>query len=206
MQFQEASPQGRAIRLKLLRGMMQLTGQELAKKVDSTKTTVSYWENAKNNGLSDKGASHVIKLATERGILCTFEWLMNGIGHPPRLREGLPDAQMPTFYPTAEITLFTQQFPDTVILEILDETMEPAYSKGDKVGGIWQVISADTEIDEMNCIIELEGRLQVRRIKRAQTEKHYDLFHLRYDPYSPTPHVLQNILLTKIAPIIRVWR
>jgi transcriptional regulator with XRE-family HTH domain len=74
----------RGLRLKLLRELADLTRDELAAIAKVSSASMSYWENATHSGLSHKGAERIVAAVSQRGIICSVEWLLLGSGSRPR--------------------------------------------------------------------------------------------------------------------------
>jgi len=81
---QQSSAKARGKRLRLVRKMSGLTLNELAEKHSLGVSTIKYWECAKNQGLSSKGAKKIITAMQSQGVQCSYMWLMHGIGLPPQ--------------------------------------------------------------------------------------------------------------------------
>ena len=79
----EDSPKSKALRVKQIRGMLNLNTSGLAKLIGCTRQTISYWENAVDNKevISKKGAKKLIEVAEKRGVFCNMKWLMFGVGY-----------------------------------------------------------------------------------------------------------------------------
>ena len=83
-EIQRSSAKERGKRLRLVRKMSGLTLNDLSTKYDFGASTIKYWECAKCNGLSAKGAKKIIAAIQNEGVQCSFMWLMYGIGSPPQ--------------------------------------------------------------------------------------------------------------------------
>ncbi len=202
---------GRGRRLRQIRKIAGLSGAELADKLNLSRTTISLWENAhKNNGITKKGAQHVIKLINELGIKCDISWLWFGTGiEPYKLGNSATDLKNMSgpcnlFDPRAkEITLFQSLSPNAVVIEIKKSSMSPFYNLGDIVGGHWGNSLELNETTYVNCIIELNKKIQVRRVKRTDDE--YSLSFFSIYSSETEPFSIEKVNINKIAVIKRLW-
>jgi len=199
----------RGLRLKQLRELMNEKRQDFAKKIGITRVTLSYWENASTlkGGLHEEAARKIIDIAENSGIACGLPWLLYGIGdapyhkdenNPPQKGNLVVDKQK-------EIDFFLTSSTLAVVASITDGAMSPIVDAGDTVGGLWQAID-DIALLDKTYIIEIENGLQVRKIRKAETKGCYDVFAVSYSADSKLPFEMKNIILTRVAPIIRLWR
>lgn len=208
----EDSSIARGHRLRKLRQMAKLTSAELADRAGISRATISYWENALNNGITKKGAERVIQIFNDVGIMCTFDWLWFGIGSLPILSQNY---QYPTNHLFSkdsgvlqklignvdkEISLFLALNHDAIIHKIEDPLMAPVFEPGDMVGGICQPLSYIR--DGMNCIIKCEQKLFARIVRRMDTSFTYDHYDQSKSEYLDFKNIEQNYYV----PIIRVWK
>lgn len=200
----------RGKRVKLLRGMLGLNKIEMAEKLGYSRASLSVWETATSGGLTLPGAKKLIKLAKEHGIHCDLAWLMMGVGTLPSFQDQMSVLKiLPTKEETAilrmpEIQLFTETFNQAVVTEINDNSMEPYYSKGIIVGGIWQKPIYPIQ-GSYNGIVEIERQLQVRRIRQNSLHESIDVYFTTHDPDQKQAHEINDLDLDKIARIIRLW-
>ena len=80
----KVSAKERGKRLRLIRKMSSLTLDELSSKYNLGISTIKYWECAKSQGLSSKGAKKIVTAMQNEGIQCSYMWLMYGVGLPPQ--------------------------------------------------------------------------------------------------------------------------
>jgi transcriptional regulator with XRE-family HTH domain len=203
----------RGIRLKRVREIANLTSDELAKKAGVSRQSLSYWENASQNGLSSKGAQAIVQALEEYGFRCDFNWLWSGVGDEPyRSSEGIRDhtvtAALPgSFYPSdlraVEIKAFAQNYSDAVVMEVKHNAMKPLYQSGDWIGGCWRALSP--KLLGQICIVEIAGYLEVR-VCKTRDEKGYSLRFMTYSEETMEPFELENQNPLQVAPVIRVWR
>jgi transcriptional regulator with XRE-family HTH domain len=215
---QQSSPKARGKRLRLVRKMSGLTLNELAKKYQLSISTIKYWECAKNQGLSSKGAKRIITAMQNQGVQCSYMWLMHGIGLPPQFLDvrfsdntkKIPHINETTFEEektiSQEIALFCEKIVDAITLTVFDDGMEPVYSVGDGVGGKRLYGEELAKVIGKNCIVETDDhQLLCRRVAQGSESDNFNLYCV--NPYTAAnpPH-LYEIKLLSAAPISRVWK
>lgn len=214
---QKASPKERGKRLRVVRKMSGLTLSELAQKYDLGISTIKYWECAKSQGLSSKGAKKIIKAMQVQGIQCSYMWLMFGVGLPPQFREvhvherGTDDISIDknTYDEekaiAQEMDLFCTKVIDAITVKVLDDGMEPVYSIGDGIGGRRLYVKDLARVIGKNCIVETVNKeVLCRRVAQGNGDS-FNLYCI--NPYTAAnpPH-LYNIELLSAAPITRIWK
>lgn len=76
----------RGSRLRNLRGILNLSRDEMSELLNISVHTLKSWELGKLNGLTEIGASKVVDtLLNKKQMLCDFEWLMFGSGNFPNI-------------------------------------------------------------------------------------------------------------------------
>lgn len=205
------SPGARGMRLRLLRQSAKLKRGEFADIVKVSKASISYWENATNSHLSEKSAQKVIEALADRGIKCSAEWLLMGIGEGPKVVNNLKEkegTQLPNIglntTTSQEIKLFKSNL-SSVIYEIKDLSMSPILQVGDIVGGIW-IDPKNIKNKEILCILEIEGKIQVRKVKKSMSDGRFDVSFASFIKDIYEPFEINGLILQKIAPIIRIWK
>lgn len=190
----------RGSRLKWLRTQLGIKQEDFAKKLGISRATLSYWENASTVkfGLHEEAAKKVVNIISELGTSCNLTWLLYGIGDAPFTVKNMLDEKR-------EINLFLLSSENAVATEMFDNSMQPIFSKGDMVGGIWKNINMLKTYDDF-YIIEIEGKNQVRKIRRNDIDNTFDVFSICYSNDSKLPFEIKNLQIEKIAPIIRFWR
>jgi transcriptional regulator with XRE-family HTH domain len=198
---------GRGRRCREIRKLAKLSSTALAKKLNLSRTIVSLWENG-HNGIPPKGARQVVDLMNLLGIKCSINWLWFGTGSPPFKPEGNftsseehndlsdPDPR------AEEIIAFQSLGENSVTIELKNSSMFPFYKPGDIVGGYWETNPAINE-NYINCIIELNNKIQVRRIKK--TGDTYSLSFFSVCNNETEPFTIEKISIDKIAIIKRLW-
>lgn len=213
-----SSSKERGKRLRLVRKMSSLTLDELSSKYNLGVSTIKYWECAKNQGLSSKGAKKIVAAMQSEGIQCTYMWLMYGVGLPPqfidarfhRKSEKLDGVDQSAFEEERsieqEVSLFCEKITDAVTLTIFDDGMEPFYSIEDGVGGK-RVYDKDlSSVIGKNCIVETDdNQLLCRRVAQGNCLDTFNLYCINPNTLANPPQ-LYDVKLKSAAPISRVWK
>lgn len=215
---QHSSPQSRGKKLRTLRKMSGLTLNELADKYGIGVSTIKYWESAKNEGLSDKGAKKIITAMQKEGIQCSYMWLMHGVGLPPQfVNIQYSEASKQAFVSdpnrmeeetaiSHEISTFCDRINDAITLTVFDDGMEPLYTIGDSVGGKRFFGENLEKVIGKNCIIETaDHQLLCRRIARGKSPEYFNLYCINPHTISSPPN-LYNTQIISAAPIVRIWK
>lgn len=163
-------------RARILAGIS--TRREFEKKYQISANTLQGWEQGKNP-LSKKGAKRVIEALKSEGLICSMEWLMDGIGMPPRpfeminpnlsaqsdLRQALSDIDLSE--ETAiyqELQTFKTHNPNPIIITVSDDSMEPHYRTSDYVAGTRLCTpEAIAPYYGQACIVELSDHTIIAR-------------------------------------------
>ncbi len=214
----DGSAIARGKRLKRIRQLAGLTRDALAAQAGVSKATFSYWENASLSSLSDKGAEKVVRALAKQGIVCSLEWLLLGIGNSPQIKDlmlELPDSDLSATGSAstpmvkdnlrAEIDLFQSLNADSIITTLVNAAMSPILATGDIVGGVWQPPSSLIDTDKL-YIVSFNQQLQVRKVKRTAEAGLFDLSYISYLSDLTEPFEIKAVKLSKLAPIIRIWR
>lgn len=89
MESLKSSKRVRAQKLKNLRKLTGLSRRDFSIKHKIAPGTLQNWEDARNGGLTEKGAKRAIQAFTTEGIQLTLEWLMHDFGFPPQISNRL---------------------------------------------------------------------------------------------------------------------
>ncbi len=210
-------------RLRYARKLADLSREELARLAGVSTTSISYWEHANDESskMTLKSMAKVLEALRESKVDCPERWLRAGIGHGPKhiadsslghlTNDGgtiadntLLSAAQPILNIGAEIQLFAAASDRAVITKVDTNCMSPALKQGDRVGGIWQ---PSTMLDKEDiCIIDINGKMQIRRVIPTDKSGLFHIAYLTYDTGQSEPFELRDIVLEKVAPVIRVWR
>ena len=201
--------------------MAGLRLKDISNKYGVGLSTLKFWENGYGNGLSKKGAAKIITIMRQNGVQCTLEWLLYGVGPKPQLQDVQygkaqaggdslilrEDAAKYEILVAEELELFCQHHANSVVMTVSDDGMQPYYSQGDRIGGLY--VTTAVEIKAMagkNCIVEtIDQQILCRRFIKNPNTDLYNLFCVNPLTTVIEP-ILYNVGLTKIAPIIRVWK
>ncbi len=210
-------PKERGKRLRLLRKMSGLTLEGISDKYSIGVSTIKYWECAKNQGISSKGAKKIILAMQNEGVQCSYMWLMHGIGLPPQFIDSYSGDKKADIgveqiaYEEEksienEIAVFCEQVSGAITLTIFDDGMEPLYSSGHGVGGRRLY---DVEMEKAvgkDCIIETaDKQILCRRVMKADEPGVFNLYCINPCTSASPPHIY-GAKLVSVAPISRVWR
>ncbi len=205
-------------RLKRARLLAGLETREMAERIIGiSKNTLQGWEQNKNP-LSKKGAETVTKKLKSLGWIISPDWLLRGNGLPPRSYEMLntgikePERHDLTFAELnlkeeeriyQETQLFNQQYPNSIVLTVIDNAMEPFYSIGDYVGGTKLYGEDIKKCLGKTCIVELENHAIIPRFLQAgNQEGQYSICCSNYKTTAAAPLVQFNTKILSTAPIL----
>lgn len=214
---QEASDVSSALakgkRVRAVRMLAGLTRKEFHEKHNIHTNTLKSWENPNLNqsGLTKKGAKRFIDSLSNEGILCTVEWLLDGLGSGPKLSSqqinsdlniGLPEISInQDIAISKEVQFFLDVNANAVAARITDYKMSPIYQPNDFVGGYKRFGENIKNFLNTNCIIEtIDGRKIVGRILPVHGEgEFYELLYLNEESSGLNK---EKIKVTSIAPIV----
>lgn len=203
----------RGKRLKTVRLMAGLTRNALEKHHGVSASTIQSWEAAKAGGLTERGVQRVIPIFRQKGVFCTPDWLLYGIGAPPQPTtnlsvpqevENLPEySSMPEDKAIIrELLTFRELNPGVIDHLIADDGMEPYYCRNDYVGGKRRVGEDINQLIGYDCIVEtINNEFLLRRLKAGSTPDVYTLLCTNPDTTVKTP-TLYDVELISVAPVI----
>lgn len=217
-EMQKSSARERGKRLRLVRKMSGLTLDELSSKYNFGISTIKYWECAKNQGLSSKGAKKIIAAMQKEGVQCSYMWLMHGVGLPPQflhihycqkvrdtinIDQAVYEEEKSIEY---EIKVFCEKVIDAITLTIFDDGMEPFYSVNDGVGGKRLHGKDLIKAVGKNCIVEtVDNQVLCRRVIQGNNIDNFNLCCINPNTFANPPHIYEIELLSA-APISRIWK
>lgn len=212
-----SSPAERGKRIRILRNMTDLTIQEFANKHGIGASTIKYWECAKSEGLSPKGAKKLVEAMLQEGIYCTYMWLMHGVGIHPQFidaRYGTSKKQVDPMHSSLdaeiairnEMDVFLKGSANAVTLTVFEDGMEPYYCIGDAIGGSRLTGNDINFALGRDCIIETEDKQIIcRRLVKGNELHKYTLCCV--NPFTTFyPLNLYDVNILSAAPISRLWR
>ena len=134
-----ASSEARAERLKKLRRMVKVSRRILAERYRISAGTLQNWETARFGGLTEKGARAVLQALRKEGVICSYEWLMMGVGHGPSVELGVTDhgcdelSSPKVSTQKNDVDFFMQLYPHATSYTLKDNSMAPVLSAKDIV-------------------------------------------------------------------------
>ena len=195
----------RGNRLKLCRTMLKKTLKELGTPHHISIGSLSNWESG-SSPISEKNVHKIISILAAEGLICSKEWLLEGVGDTPYIyasSQHLEDKKVESFNLTTqffffkEIEAFKKVHSDMLVTIVRDDAMHPFLRVGDYVGGA-TLSKADYEKEQGNiCIIELtEGNFLVRQFYIREK-----ILLLSSNPNGDNNFLLLNEEPLKIAPL-----
>lgn len=164
-------------RVRMVRILSGLTRQELYGKIHLSPSTINTWETGRVE-LTEIGAGRVCEAFARIGILCSKEWLLSGIGAPPRIMSNLEKAIFSDVVTglrddvkkslsteldvpfddiivpddiKKELSFFVELHPQALFHVVSENFMNSRYKIGDCVAG---VISEPNDL--INCTVIVE--------------------------------------------------
>lgn len=161
-------------RIRFARNMLGLTRKEIKDQFKISVNTLQTWE-ANKILLTEKGARKLNEVFIKLGLLCSEKWLLTGQGQIPILLQNLPPIN-DDFSILTEIEIFKTLNPNSIVLIVTDNGMEPIFSIGDFVGGVKKEnVELEPLIGE-NCIIETTGDdIFFRKLLRGSKKTFFNL-------------------------------
>ncbi len=214
----ESETLGRARRLKTARILTGLSRKEFCKEHDFSLSTLEAWESGRNP-LTLKGAKKVVDCLKSSGIYCSVDWIMEEVGLAPRTLVEMQSGLLPAKDIPASANSLKELFdPEIVVLKeaayfrhlnpyahvalVVDDAMEPYFSRGDYVGGIYQNGLALKKLFYKTCIVTTKshGSL-VRKFLPGSQGGLYTLASLNHAT-TVVPPVLYDIEVSSAASVI----
>lgn len=203
-------------RLFRLRKMAGLTRAELAKQAKVGQTSIVYWEKSVTSSIKTNNVEKLIAALRRSGIDCNEQWLMSGRGPQPKFEEDKSKIIPPNIkfdieehgndfsILQQEALNFRASNSSAVTITVNHNSMLPVCGKGDIVGGIWT--SSHFLQTTEPCIIEINGKLDLRCVTATVEPNIFNLHYLSYEKSRLEPFSILNLSLERIARIIRIWR
>ena len=145
------------------------------------KATSQNWESGRAGGLTKKGADRVLKAYQREHILCTHDWLLQGVGASPVLMDESRDPAAhrahAVFSGLAEDIAYLRSLYDHVVdLPIADQSMMPDYPQSAHVVGISHYKEQILSSVGKDCIVHAVGHPPIFR--RLLSSGDAQRFHL----------------------------
>lgn len=200
----------RGDRIKSARMLAGYTRKAFADKFSIPIPTIRAWEEPPNgrNGVTSSGVKRLIKVFHESGIYCTQDWILNGAGPGPtlvdRYNDNTPEKAITWGEEEAilrDIESFKQNNRSAMVAVVTDRAMMPYYSYGDYVGGEKKTGQDIRSLVGLICIVEVLGKLLIRRISMVDANNRYTLTILNMDVLEADP-VMSQVELNSAAQIV----
>lgn len=160
--------------------------------------------------LTQKMAGKIADGVRQEGYSCTVKWLLKGEGIPP-LKEEIKTGEFdesgtllsvlsPELKIMKEASFFQQLYNNSIVCCVLDDGMEPFYSIGDYVGGLFSTNLKDS-VGKDCIIITQEGEQLVRRLFKGSKTGLYNLACMNPFTKKSSPVLFDHTIKTA-APII----
>jgi len=217
-EINKSSAKERGKRLRLIRKMSGLTLDDLSTRYSFGVSTIKYWECAKNQGLSSKGAKKIISAMQKEGVQCSYMWLMHGVGLPPQfidlhfhkdLKENINIEQSAYEEEKSierEISIYCENIINAIVLTIFDDGMEPFYFVNDGVGGRRLHGNELVKAIGKDCIVEtVDNQMLCRRVAEGNEVGKFNLYCINHSTHVISPN-LYDVKILSAAPISRIWK
>lgn len=202
-------------RIKMARTLAGISRKDLDTKYGVNIHTLQSWELGRNT-LTEKAASQLVEIFHGAGVICSTQWLLDGIGKTPAL---LGEAFTP--YSTSdtalsplltvesiiqkEINFFETNNPNAHVVMVNDDGMEPRYTQGDFVGGIkYQLPPKIDGCMGRDCIVEIAEGTFFRRLLKRKNE--YALACLNAQTTTEQPVIFSKKILAATPIIWHRWK
>ncbi|MBY0282215.1 MAG: hypothetical protein K2W94_08710 [Alphaproteobacteria bacterium] len=204
---------------KRIRIAITLCGMKFPAFCQKHKISLSYLyaiEKGKHS-LSQGIAKRIVLAMQQEGYFCSTNWLLAGEGISPCTFEELKKREdsehnldlkavtsllTPELKVIREIAFFRDLHSDCIVVGVFDDSMEPFYSLGDYVAGIFKKKEEVETCMGVNCIIQLtSGEQIIKRLLKGNKEEFFTLSSTNPHTKVENP-ILYNQKIEKIAPII----
>jgi transcriptional regulator with XRE-family HTH domain len=199
--------QARARRLLLLRGLAGLSRDQIFSRYGIAKATLQNWESGRAGGLTKKGADRVLKAYQREHILCTHDWLLQGVGASPVLMDESRDPAArrahAVFSGLAEDIAYLRSLYDHVVdLPIADQSMMPDYPQSAHVVGISHYKEQILSSVGKDCIVHAVGHPPIfRRLLSSGDAQRFHLVPLNLSGDYP---IITDVEVLSVAPVLWV--
>jgi len=208
-------------RLQRVRNLAGWNRKELVEKAAINLNTLRGWETGLATGLSKKGAQRILQAVETEGVICRYEWLMNGVGPGPRVIDVMELNSEDEIHPVVtkpisqaaeekqiikELEFFRIGNKDSIELIVSDDGLAPFYKIGDYVAGIKRYGKQIKTLLDQDCIVQTQsGNILLRKFKAGSEKDRYNLVCTNTDTSVKEP-VQYNVTLTAAAPVIWIRR
>ncbi len=182
-------------RIKSVRMLAGYNRKEFSEKTGISAATLRIWENpfSDRQGITENGVVRLMQALKACGVLCSKDWLINGLGPGPSLimdRSSILSQALQDITWGEEESIFKdiQSFKanniNPVVTMITDDSMTPFYFYGDYVGGSKKNGANIHQFVGSHCIVELQHTTVIRGVNQCLTNNKYIL---------STPNINQSI-------------
>jgi DNA-binding XRE family transcriptional regulator len=203
------SPESRALRLKRVRNLANLTRDQMCEDGEIKRNTLIGWENGRFGGLTANGAAKVLARVTREGVHCSVDWLMYGAGSEPSVNplpapsEGNHQVELNEDTAIAyELALFNAKNLNAVDMVVDDDGMLPQYKETDIVAGKKRTGKDIQSIIGRDCIVQTEDdEVLFRNVREGKDSELYTL--VCNNPTAKKKNsIVVNVKLIYAAPVI----
>lgn len=216
----KVSKEVKAKRLRIARGLLCLSRNMIEKRYGLSQRSLQGWEDARRGGLTNKSAKRIIEIYRQEGLDISFEWLVNGIGEPPRLierkitdfsglitrqcnEEEIHSQQQELEQIAKELMIFREAYPDYMDMVVPDDAMLPRFIQGEFVAGCRFFGENIENILHEDCIVHLENNeILLRNIRPGNNSNLYTLACTNINTSHIEQPFLYNVPLISAAPVI----
>lgn len=178
-----ASASARAERLKRVRKMTRLSRRAFAEKHSISSGTLQNWETARFGGVTEKGARTVLKALRQESVLCSYQWLMLGVGDGPvaQQRECRQETTVKMGLQTTSIeqecAFLKTEYANICIHAMRDNSMLPYLAYGSVVAGEPVDLNGlDSTVGKMCILKTLDGVEMVRFVRMVHADQQISCF------------------------------
>lgn len=165
-------------RLKSLRIKLGFSIHEFSKLTKVPEPTLYSWEKGRSS-LSLKGAKKILKSVEPTNEKRLLFWLING---EEEILGNLNKNILDEILILQDVNYYLKSRDNSVVMIILDDSMQPFLAPGDYVGGIKKIGSEISKLIGKWCIVETkEGLLYTRHLEKSSEEGFYILKPLKKD-------------------------
>ncbi len=167
-----------AERMKLIRKSMGISRREFQEKFLISLNTLQSWEDERTK-ITDRSINRYITALEHAKVLCSKDWLVNGVGDPPKYSNEsllfLPGMQISNYNNEGNIIREIEKFEslnqESIVIRIADNLMSPIYKMGDYIGGVKHDLDKIDSLLGEPVIIKTQDNLTLCRIILKSTKQ-----------------------------------
>jgi len=219
-----SSPEARAKRLRQLRNIANMKREQLCHDGNIAMASLKRWELAYYGGLPVDGAKKIIECISQKGVICSLEWLLHEVGSPPLIdpqfrkktssHKTLPDHKNKvSFQPEEEeqfiineLLLFRKNHAHVVDLKVDDDGLYPKYKVHDYIAGVQIPLKYIKSLLFQDCIVQIKnGQILLRNLRKGRLKNHYNLICTNEQTTVKEP-ILHDVEVIMIAAVLRHYK